>query len=141
MLARLLADMVLLLHAAFILFALLGGLLILRKRWMAWIHLPVLLWAALVNLAGWTCPLTPLENVFRASAGQAGYEGGFVEHYIVPLVYPDIMSRDLGIISGLVVLACNGLIYAFVIRRMHRRSGLSNDAPRRDIRAGRREKE
>ena len=129
MLAGWLADMILMLHLAFILFALFGGLLILRKRWMAWIHLPVLLWAALVNLAGWTCPLTPLENRLRASAGQAGYESGFVEHYIVPLVYPDIMSRDLEIISGLVVLACNGLIYAFVIRRMHRCSVRTNDAP------------
>lgn len=136
-LARSLADMILLLHLAFILFALFGGLLILRKRWMAWLHLPVLLWAALVNLAGWTCPLTPLENRLRASAGQAGYEGGFVEHYIVPLVYPDILTRDLEIISGLVVFACNGLIYAIVIRRMHRHSLLASDASRRDIRAGR----
>ena len=122
MIARLLADMVLLLHVAFILFALSGGLIILWKRWVVWIHLPVLLWASVVNLAGWTCPLTPLENALRALAGQAGYEGGFVEHYVVPLVYPDVMSRDLEMVSGLAVLACNVLTYAFVIHRIRRHS-------------------
>ncbi len=141
MFARWLADLVLLLHGAFILFALFGGLLILHKRWMAWIHLPVLFWAALVNLAGWTCPLTPLENLLRVSAGHAGYEGGFVEHYIVPLVYPDITSRALEILSGMVVLAGNGLIYAFVIRRMHRRSEMASDAPHGDIRVESEDKE
>lgn len=120
--ARLLADMVLLLHVAFILFALSGGLIILWKRWVVWIHLPVLLWASVVNLAGWTCPLTPLENALRALAGQVGYEGGFVEHYVVPLVYPDVMFRDLEMLSGLAVLACNVLTYAFVIHRIRRHS-------------------
>lgn len=120
MIARLLADMVLLLHVAFILFALLGGLIVLWKRWTVWIHLPALLWASVVNLAGWTCPLTPLENMLRALAGQAGYEGGFVEHYVVPLVYPDVMPRDLEMASGLAVLACNVLTYAFVIHRIRR---------------------
>lgn len=120
--ARLLADMVLLLHVAFILFALSGGLIILWKRWVIWIHLPVLLWASVVNLAGWTCPLTPLENALRALAGQVGYEGGFVEHYVVPLVYPDVMFRDLEMVSGLAVLACNVLTYAFVIHRIRRHS-------------------
>ena len=122
MIARLLADMVLLLHVAFILFALSGGLIILWKRWVVWIHLPVLLWASVVNLAGWTCPLTPLENRLRALAGQAGYEGGFVEHYVVPLVYPDVMFRDLEMVSELAVLACNVLTYAFVIHRIRRHS-------------------
>lgn len=122
MIARLLADMVLLLHVAFILFALSGGLIILWKRWVVWIHLPVLLWASVVNLAGWTCPLTPLENALRALAGQVGYEGGFVEHYVVPLVYPDVMFRDLEMVSGLAVLACNVLTYAFVIHRIRRHS-------------------
>ena len=122
MIARLLADMVLLLHVAFILFALSGGLIILWKRWVIWIHLPVLLWASVVNLAGWTCPLTPLENALRALAGQVGYEGGFVEHYVVPLVYPDVMFRDLEMVSGLAVLACNVLTYAFVIHRIRRHS-------------------
>src|SRR5690606_16885294 len=120
--ARLLADMVLLLHVAFILFALSGGLIILWKRWVIWIHLPVLLWASVVNLAGWTCPLTPLEKALRALAGQVGYEGGFVEHYVVPLVYPDVMFRDLEMVSGLAVLACNVLTYAFVIHRIRRHS-------------------
>ena len=120
MLSKLLADLTLILHLVFILFALFGGLLVLCRRWMLWIHLPVLLWASLVNLAGWTCPLTPIENALRSLAGQAGYSGGFVEHYIMPLVYPAIMSRDIEIISGFLVLVWNGLVYAFVIFRRRR---------------------
>jgi len=120
MLSKLLADLTLILHLVFILFALFGGLLVLCRRWMLWIHLPVLLWASLVNLAGWTCPLTPIENALRSLAGQAGHSGGFVEHYIMPLVYPAIMSRDIEIISGFLVLVWNGLVYAFVIFRRRR---------------------
>ncbi len=120
MLSKLLADLTLILHLVFILFALFGGLLVLCRRWMFWIHLPVLLWASLVNLAGWTCPLTPIENALRSLAGQAGYSGGFVEHYIMPLVYPAIMSRDIEIISGFLVLVWNGLVYAFVMFRRRR---------------------
>lgn len=120
MLSKLLADLTLILHLVFILFALFGGLLVLCRRWMLWIHLPVLLWASLVNLAGWTCPLTPIENALRSLAGQAGYSGGFVEHYIMPLVYPAIMSLNIEIISGFLVLVWNGLVYAFVIFRRRR---------------------
>jgi Protein of Unknown function (DUF2784) len=117
-----LADIVLLFHFAIVLFAIFGGLIVLYKRWLVWLHIPVLLWSSVVNLASWICPLTPLEHVLRSLAGQAGYQGGFVEHYIVPLVYPNGMSRDIEIIAGFSILVWNGLVYTFVIcwRRRHR---------------------
>jgi hypothetical protein len=121
MLSKILADIVLLSHFLFVLFAILGGLFVLHKRWFLWLHLPAVIWSAVVNLAGWICPLTPLENSFRAAAGQAGYKGGFVEHYIAPLVYPGGMTRELELIAGVSVLVWNVLVYTFVIFRRPRR--------------------
>ncbi len=122
MLPKVLADAVLFSHFLFILFALFGGLLVLYRRWFLWLHMPVVLWSAVVNLAGWICPLTPLENSFRAAAGQAGYKGGFIEHYIGSLVYPGGMTRDLELIAGVSVLVWNVLVYFFVIlRKRHER--------------------
>lgn len=114
---RLVADLVVLLHFAFIAFAVAGGLLVLRWRRVAWIHLPAATWAATVALAGWICPLTPLENALRRAAGEAGYSGGFIEHYVVPLVYPAGLTRELQLVLGLGVLALNLAIYAAVWRR------------------------
>jgi hypothetical protein len=122
MLSKILADIVLLSHFLFVLLAVLGGLFVLYKRWFLWLHVPVVLWSSVVNLAGWTCPLTPLENSFRSAAGQAGYKGGFVEHYIAPLVYPGGMTRELELIAGFSVFVWNGLVYTLVIfqSRRHR---------------------
>ncbi len=121
--ARFLADTILLLHFVFVLFAIFGGVAVLYKRRAAWLHIPVVLWSSLVNLAGWTCPLTPLENFFRAAAGQAGYEGGFIIHYIEPLVYPSGMPRNFELIAGVSVLVGNLAVYAalFYWQRRHRR--------------------
>jgi hypothetical protein len=113
--ARTLGDLVLGFHFAFIVFAVLGGFLVLWKRWIAWLHLPSVLWSGYVNLFGDVCPLTPLENRFRHLAGQAGYEGGFIEHYIAPLVYPGVMPELWGLISGLSVLIWNVLVYTLVV--------------------------
>jgi hypothetical protein len=121
MLSKLMADMILSFHFVFILFALFGGFLVLYKRWVVWLHVPVVLWSSVVNLSGWICPLTPLENTFRSFAGQSGYGGGFVEHYIAPLIYPGGMPRTLELIAGVSVLAWNGFVYIFVARRVHRR--------------------
>lgn len=118
-----LADLVLLLHFAFILFVLFGGLLTLYRWWFAWLHVPMFLWGALVNLGGWPCPLTPLENHYRQLAGEAAYQGGFVEHYIAPLVYPQGLTQEMGVIVGSGTLLWNAAIYAFVLVR--RRSGSS----------------
>ena len=111
---RVAADAVLTVHFAFVLFAVFGALLILVDvRWV-WVHLPVVLWSGVVNLASWTCPLTPLENVCRRHAGEA-FEGGFIQHYVGSLVYPKGMPRKLELIAGGSVLVVNALIYAAVL--------------------------
>jgi len=122
MLSKILADIVLLLHFAFVLFAVLGGISVFYRRSLAWLHLPVVLWSAVINLAGWICPLTPLENYFRAQAGQSGYEGGFIQHYIEPLVYPGGMPRNFELIAGISILVGNGLVYAVILLYWRRRT-------------------
>jgi hypothetical protein len=120
-----LAEAVLLLHFSFILFALFGALLVRRWPRLGWLHLPAAGWAALVHLGRWVCPLTPLENWLRTAAGQAGYQGGFVEYYILPLVYPRIMTSALQDAAGIAVLVWNGLLYLWIFSRWRRRSGSS----------------
>jgi hypothetical protein len=114
----LLADLVVALHAAFVAFVVAGGLLVLRRRWIAAVHLPAVAWAALIEFAGWICPLTPLENALRARAGEAGYAGGFVEHYLLPLLYPSGLTPRIQVALGLAVLAVNVVVYAVVVRRL-----------------------
>ena len=114
---RLLADLVLVVHAAFVAFVMLGGLAVLRWPRLAWLHLPVVLWGAGIEFFGGICPLTPLENRWRRLAGDQGYAGGFVEHYIVALLYPDGLSRTIQIVLGLLVIVVNASIYAYVWRR------------------------
>ena len=110
----LLADAVLLAHAAFVAFVVLGGLLVLRWPRLAWIHLPVVAWGAGIEFVGGICPLTPLENHLRALAHEQGYAGGFVEHYVFGWLYPEGLTRDLQIVLGLGVLALNGAVYAWL---------------------------
>jgi len=117
MTAAVLADLVVLLHLAFILFVMLGGLLVLRRRRLMWLHLPVVAWGAAIEFVGWVCPLTPLENHLRAAAGEAGYSGGFVEHYLIPLIYPEGLTRELQWLLGALVLLVNALVYWRVLRR------------------------
>jgi hypothetical protein len=114
---RLLADLVVLTHLAFIVFVVAGGLLALRWRRVPWVQLPAALWGAVIEVAGWVCPLTPLENGLRERAGAAGYAGGFVEHYVVPVVYPGALTREMQVFLAVVVLLANGLIYFWVWRR------------------------
>lgn len=118
---RLLADAVLVTHAAFVAFVMLGGLLAWRRPWLAWVHLPVVAWGAWIELAGGICPLTPLENRLRSMAGEQGYPGGFIEHYLLALLYPDGLTRDVQLALGLLVLAVNVAIYAVAWRRLRRR--------------------
>lgn len=109
------ADAVLLGHFCFVAFAVLGGALLLLSPMWAWVHLPVVLWSAIVNLVGWTCPLTPLENALRARAGESGYTGGCVEHYIGRLVYPQGMPRRLELTAGVSIIVWNVLVYAVLL--------------------------
>jgi len=111
------ADGVVLLHFAFVLFVAAGGLLVLRWRGFAWLHIPAASWGVLVELAGWTCPLTPLENRLRMNAGEAAYDAGFVEHYILPLLYPADFTRDTQLALGIAALGLNLAIYAWILRR------------------------
>lgn len=122
MIYRLLADLALLLHFGFILFVVLGGLLVLRWPRVAWVHIPTAIWGVLIEVIGWTCPLTPIENHFRRLGGEAGYAGGFLEHYIVPLIYPGGYTREVATVLGLGVLGINLAVYALVWRRWRRRA-------------------
>jgi hypothetical protein len=121
MLYRAAADAVLLLHLAFVLFVVLGGFLVLRWRKLAWAHLPAVAWGALIEFSGWICPLTPLEIALRHAAGDAAYAGDFVEHYIVALLYPDSLTRDVQVALGIAVVLLNTVIYGAVLRRQYRR--------------------
>ncbi len=114
---RALADFVAITHFAFIIFALFGGLLALRWRWIPKLHLPVVFWGAFVEFSGCLCPLTPLENWLRQAGGSAGYTGGFIERYLMPLIYPDELTRELQMIFGSVVLGLNLVVYFVVWRR------------------------
>lgn len=112
---RIAADLVLLSHFAFVLFALFGGALVAVAPPAAWVHVPVVVWSSLVNLASWTCPLTPLEKALRLRAGQSGYAGGFVEHYVGRAVYPRGMPRQMELVAGVSVVAWNVVVYAVVL--------------------------
>ena len=127
---RLAADLVVLLHFVFVLFVILGGLAALRRRWVMWLHLPVVVWGTLIELVGWVCPLTPLENRLRHAGGQAGYSGGFVEEYILPIVYPAGLTREIQFILGGLVVLINVAIYTLVWRRWRRskRLGETSDS-------------
>ena len=115
------ADAVLLAHAGFVAFVVLGGFLVLRWQRLAWVHLPVVAWGAGIELTGGICPLTPLENHLRALAHEQGYAGGFVEHYVFGLLYPEGLTRDVQIALGLGVLALNAAVYARLLYRRRAR--------------------
>ena len=117
MVFKLLGDAVAILHLLFVAFAVVGGLLALRWRWLPWLHLPALAWAATVEFTGWICPLTPLENQLRMAGGAVGYSGGFVDHYLLPLLYPASLDRDTQLVLGLGLLAINAVAYFLVLRR------------------------
>ncbi|SDL36492.1 Protein of Unknown function [Modicisalibacter muralis] len=118
---RLAADAVLIVHLAFIVFVVLGGLVVLRWPRLAFAHLPALAWGAALELNGWLCPLTPLENTLRRAAGEAGYAGGFIEHYLIALIYPTGLTPTIQLWLGLGVLAINLPIYAWLLLRRRRR--------------------
>lgn len=117
----LLADLVVVVHLGFVLFVVFGGLLLLRWPRLAWAHVPAALWGGAIELGGWICPLTPLENWLRDRAGLVTYEGGFVERYVLPVLYPGELTRGVQLVLGVGVLALNVVIYTALWRR-HRRS-------------------
>jgi len=125
MLYGLMADLVLALHLAFVAFVVLGGFLVWRWRRLAWVHVPVALWGAAIAVTGFTCPLTPLENRLQRLGGRAGYQGGFIEHYVTAALYPAGLTREAQIVLGVAALVLNLLVYRRVVvaaRRERRRS-------------------
>jgi hypothetical protein len=118
-----LANAVLVLHAAFVVFVLFGGLLALRWRRLPWLHLPSVLWVILIELNGWICPLTPLENRLREAAGAQGYSGGFIEQYLLPLVYPPGLTPGLQALFAAIVSGVNIAVYSLLWRTRRQRTG------------------
>lgn len=122
------ADALVVVHFAFIVFVMLGGLLLFRWWQLVFLHLPAAVWGALVVLQGWLCPLTPLEQHFRILAGEAGYQGGFIEYYLLPVIYPAGLTRELQQVFGLSVITVNLLVYAgLYIKYRHGRFGTRGD--------------
>ncbi|MEM7430957.1 MAG: DUF2784 domain-containing protein [Pseudomonadota bacterium] len=121
MIYKLLADTVFLIHMGFVLFVVLGGLTVYRWPKLTWLHIPAVAWGALIEFGGWICPLTPLEQSFRRLAGDSGYSGGFVEHYLVPILYPTGLTRDIQIGLGVLVMVINIIAYTLILRRWRRR--------------------
>ncbi|MDI2595341.1 DUF2784 domain-containing protein [Pseudomonas sp. 681] len=119
MLYRIAADGLVLFHLLFILFVLFGGLLVLRWPSLAWLHLPAAAWGVIVEVFHLTCPLTYWENLMREAAGQIGYGGGFIEHYVWPVIYPAGLTPEIQWVLGSVVLAVNVLVYGRLIRLRH----------------------
>jgi hypothetical protein len=117
---RLLADFVVVFHGAFVLFASLGGLLVLRRRRWAWLHVPAFLWAGFIELSGGICPLTPFENRLRSLGGEAAYRGDFIDRYLIPLLYPDDLTRGIQIGLGIFVILLNAGIYTLIWHRKRR---------------------
>lgn len=117
---QVLADAVLLLHAAFVLFTMFGGLLVLRYPKVVWLHLPALLWGVIVQWADLICPLTPLENLLRLRGGEAAYAGAFIEHYVSMVLYPDALTIELRYLLGFLLIAVNAMIYVRVMLHRHR---------------------
>ncbi len=117
MINRILADAVLVVHLLFVLYVAFGSLFVVRWPRTAWLHLPAVFWGAVIELVGWRCPLTPLEQRLRRAAGDQGYDGGFIDHYVVSLIYPGGLTRTHQILLGITVLAINAAVYAWLWRR------------------------
>lgn len=112
-----LADLVLIVHLAFVVFVVVGAFLVLRWPRLAWLHVPAAIWGVFIEFSGRICPLTPLENSLRTRGGEAGYSGGFIDHYLTSLIYPDGLTRTAQFIIGTVLLVLNLLVYGLLARR------------------------
>jgi len=121
---RLAADFVVFLHFVFILFVIFGALLAFWRRWIVFLHVPAAVYGALIEFCGWICPLTPLENRLRAAAGDAGYSGGFIERYLMPLIYPDEYTLQVQLACGIFVVVINIALYGLLLYRLS--SGKNN---------------
>lgn len=123
MIYRVLADAVVLFHFSFVLFVIMGGFLLRRWPRLVYLHVPIAVWGVLIEFAGWICPLTPLENHLRRLGGEAGYEGGFIDYYIIPVLYPGGLTRTLQYVLGIFALLINILAYVLYFRRRRAEKG------------------
>ena len=114
MIYSLLADMVLLMHFLFIIFVIFGGLLTIKWKRAVWFHLPLLMWGVLIEYVGWICPLTPLENYLRTQGGGSGYDSSFIEYYLLPVIYPGNLTREIQLLLGTLLIFINIVVYLFV---------------------------
>ena len=121
MIYGILADIVVWCHLAFVLFAVLGAILVVWRRWVVWLHLPAVFWAIWIELSGGICPLTPLEIWLRQRAGQGGYQGDFVEHYLLPLLYPVDLTRNIQLLFGFLVFSINFALYGYIVYHIRRK--------------------
>ena len=124
-----LANLVMLTHVAFVLFVIGGGLLVLKWPRMAWLHVPAAVWGTMVEFMGWICPLTPLENRLLAQSADAGYEGDFIAHYLLPVLYPEGLTPTVQIALGLSMVIINVTVYGWALakRRQKKRRWLLTD--------------
>lgn len=116
------ADLLIIVHLGFIGFVMLGGFMLLKWRWLIFVHLPAVLWGVLLEFQGWICPLTPLEQALRRMSGQHGYTGGFIQHYILPVIYPPALNEDIQLILGVLLILINVIIYLWVFLKPDRKS-------------------
>ena len=117
MFTQLIADLIILIHLGFILFVIFGGLLVIKWKKFIWLHIPAVLWGILIEFFGWICPLTTLENELRQINNSGGYESGFIEHYIIPIIYPLELTREIQILMGIAVIVINLLIYSIIFKK------------------------
>ena len=120
------ANIVLVIHLVFVIYVVCGGLIVFRWKWTVILHLPAMFWGALLEFNGWLCPLTPLEQWLRIAGGKQGYSGGFIEHYLLSLLYPAGLTRDIQILLGVFVVVTNILIYSVLIYRIFRKRVRNN---------------
>jgi hypothetical protein len=120
MIFRLLADIVVVVHVCFVLFVVLGGFLLRRWPKLIYAHIPAAIWGVMIEFGGWVCPLTPLENSLRVRGGQAGYQGDFIDHYLIPLLYPHGLNRNIQAVLGTIAFSINAIAYFLYIRSRRR---------------------
>ena len=126
MLKSLTSDLIFLIHFVFIFFVIFGGFLALKYRKLIWLHAPAAIWGALIEFFGWFCPLTTLENELRRNNENEAYSTGFIEHYIIPVIYPEGLTRDIQIVLGIAVFVLNLFIYTLFFKKWARQTGKVN---------------
>jgi hypothetical protein len=123
---RLLADAVVMVHFGFVLFVVFGGLLVNRHSWAVYLHVPAAVWGAVIEFTGWICPLTPWEQTLRRLGGEAGYDGGFIEHYLLPVLYPPGLTTTAQTVLGLAVVGINAVVYGRLLNRRRRQRSMAS---------------